>query len=465
MIRHFMVRFRRLYGVAVLLCSLAVAVPAWAQFETRTTFVVPGAAVGTNIAIGDFNHDGKLDLALTLDRSLSILLGNGDGTFRQSESYPGVFYSVVAADFNNDGNLDLVVAPDADSISVFLGNGDGTFQSPISSPTTYACGFVSVGDFNGDGKVDLVVSDYLDISVLLGNGDGTFQPPVNNNSFAAPGQLAVGDFNNDHRLDVAAVGTFGGSSYLGVLLGNGDGTLQDALTYSLSDPPGSIAAADFGKNGKLDVAIGAYFGDGVVVLLGTGEGGFGAPRDYPGGGPVLVQDFNQDGNLDIVSGIVLLLNNGNGTFREPPAAGFRPVGPVSAGLEAAGDLNGDGLPDVVLLDSEHQKITIMLNTGALAFSPTTPLNFGEQLIGTTSKPQIVTIRNTGSRAISFHSLRASGPFEATDTCGGAIAAGATCKISATFTPTTAGPQSGTIAILDGASSKPQYVELTGAGKQ
>jgi hypothetical protein len=90
---------------------LAVAVPAWAQFETRTTFVVPGAAVGTSIAIGDFNHDGKLDLALTLDRSLSILLGNGDGTFNQSVSYPGVFYSIAAADFNDDGNLDLVVAP------------------------------------------------------------------------------------------------------------------------------------------------------------------------------------------------------------------------------------------------------------------------------------------------------------------------------------------------------------------
>jgi hypothetical protein len=227
-------RLRVLWAAVALFNFAGISALAWAQFETRATQTLPNESFG--VVTGDFNHDGKLDVAVVGDY-LSIFLGNGDGTFQAPINYPGPFYSIAVADFNNDGNLDLVVAPEGNTVSVFLGNGDGTFQPPKSSATTNACSFIAVGDFNRDHKMDIVVIDYTEISILLGNGDGTFRAPSDNNSFVGAQELAVGDFNNDHFLDVAVVGVFGGSQDLGILLGNGNGTLQDAISYSLPIPP------------------------------------------------------------------------------------------------------------------------------------------------------------------------------------------------------------------------------------
>ncbi len=451
---------RSLLSLFAFYCSLAMTVPARAQFETRASRELPNEALG--LAVGDFNHDGKLDVAAVGD-ALWILLGNGDGTFQSPVSYSGVFDSVAVADFNNDGNLDLVAGTGGNSVSVFLGNGDGTLQPPRTSPTTASCAFIVVGDFNGDGKMDIALLDHPYISILLGNGDGTFQAPIDNDSFVEPGWLAVGDFNNDRKLDVAVVGTFGGSSNLGVLLGNGDGTLQDSLTYPLSDVPDSVAVGDFNRDGNLDVAIGGYEVSGITVLLGMGNGHFGATQTYSGAGSlVFVDDFNGDGKLDLVAGASVygaaeLLGNGDGTFQQ---AQVYPSG--RGNLMAVGDLNGDDRPDLVLLGTiPVETVTSMLNSGAVAFSPSTPLNFPAQLINTVSEPWVTKLTNRGAADISISSLQASNQFRSSSTCGTSLAVGATCAVSVAFEPRSEGTQTGVVKIVDSASSQPQFIQLIG----
>ena len=462
MICCFPVRFRRFLSILVsLACFAGAGAPAWAQFETRASRSLPGGAF--SLAVGDFNGDGKLDVAVTGD-SLLIMLGNGDGTFQPPASYPGLYYSIAVADFNNDGIPDLVVAPDNNSVIVYLGNGDGTFQPPKTSFTTNGCASIAVGDFNGDGKMDLAVVDHPYVSVLLGNGDGTFQPPIDNDSFVEPQGLVPGDFNNDHLLDVAVIGSFGGSANLGVLLGNGNGTLQPALTYPLEHPPGTISAADFNSDGKLDVAIGGYIFDGVTVFLGNGDGSFDAGQTYLGGSnAVLIADFNGDGKLDMVAdptvyGAAEFLGNGDGTFQ--PAVIYAANDEVPA---AVGDLNGDRKPDLLLFLEFGDSVTTMLNTGALDFSPSTPLTFPVQLVGTVSSAGTVQLTNRSKHSVSVQSVKTSGPFTAGGTCDGDIAEGAACEISVSFTPSNSGKQLGGVTLVDSASSKPQFIELSGVG--
>jgi hypothetical protein len=344
------------------------------------------------IVAGDFTGNGKLDLAVAnRDSTVSVLLGNGDGTFQPQVTYPVGNVSpnaIVAGDFTGSGRLDLAVAgtnfstvPATGEISVLLGNGDGTFQSPIE----YAAGSSSpvaivAGDFTGAGKLDLAVADLGEdlrgtgpgsVSVLLGKGDGTFQPAVQYAVGSDPLSIVTGDFTSDGHLDlaVAAYDWNTDSSYVAVLLGNGNGTFRPAVDYPAGDGPVLLVAGDFNRDGHLDLAVadGVYPNPGVSVLLGNGDGTFQPPVEYTTGVyafALVARDFTGNGHLDLavddVNGLEVLPGNGDGTFQ--PA---KTLSAITNGSLVAGDFNGDGRLDfaIATLGQSYGSVTVLLGNG------------------------------------------------------------------------------------------------------
>jgi FG-GAP-like repeat len=294
-----------------------------------------GKTVGsTFFVVGDFNHDGKPDIAFEPPNDAFVfppivLFGNGDGTFRAGPvlSTPG---QPLTADFNGDGITDILVGP-AGRTNVILSNGDGTFRAPVAVPD--CVGFSVIGDFNGDGKADLICQS----AVLLGKGDGTFQTPIPQ---AVGGNLLVADFNHDGILDIMDLQP---SNALAVALGHGDGTFA-AEVVAVAAAPGFQfgVTGDFNGDGILDLAGFCTEAGSMCVLPGKGDGTFG-PGIINQGLTELPQaagDFNKDGKLDLVAGDgAVLAGNGDGTFRVPVF--------IHPGFAVIADFNGDGQPDII----------------------------------------------------------------------------------------------------------------------
>lgn len=376
--------------------------PAW----LNATNPVAGSSPGS-VVTGDFNGDGNLDLAAGVNTaaggSTVILLGDGTGNFNPVTTNPITASGgpALVQDFNGDGIPDLLLTDAAHGamFTVLLGNGDGTFTTAAGSPfpSLYGAFPVVAGDFNGDGIPDFAVAGGYYLTVWLGNGDGTFtEVPIASSYFPADSffTMVVGDFNSDGIADIAS--SYLGGQTIAILLGKGDGTFTPGTSISVSPvfagTSASLAMGDFNGDGKLDLAAPVPIPGGVAVFLGQGDGTF----QPAGGSPiptgeystrVLVGDFNGDGVADIfvsamtsLTDIFILLGNGDGTF-SPTSTGTTRLPCCSNAV--LGDVNGDGVTDIVAADSYGGTVDVFL-TGP---QPSTATVNGISVTGPT--PQLV----------------------------------------------------------------------------
>ena len=288
----------------------------------------PTTGVGPiSIATGEFNtkNNTNVDLAVAnqTDNTLTILLGNGGGTFTTASGSPiktGKHpTSVVTATLIAGGQFDLLVANQQDNtVSIFMGNGDGTFAAPTLLTTGNAPTSLVVADFNNDGKLDLAVTNQTDntVSIFLGNGDGTFAKPVSYPTGQAPVYVASADFNGDNILDLAVANNGAGTDTLSgasvsILLGVGDGTFGPATSFPAGNGPTSIAIADYNIDGRPDLAVTAQTDNAVSILLGLGDGTFAPFFEFPvGTNPISLATavFTDSGQSDLA-----VANNGSNT--------------------------------------------------------------------------------------------------------------------------------------------------------
>ena len=365
------------------------------------------------MAVGDFNGDGKQDIVFANGAYpggvVTVLSGKGNGTFdlpRQTAwttslggSAPR---SIAVGDFNHDGKLDVLIADYlSGNVWVLLGVGDGTFRNPHEF---FAGGVglnvVAVGDFNKDGKLDFVASSGElpnPIILSLGNGDGTFgsATPIDSGSASS---LVVADIDGDGNLDLVLAGRSAiGGSPVSVLFGRGNGTFDSARDYG-SDGASSVAVGDVNRDGKLDI-ITTY-----SVFLGLGNRTFAAPVSLPYIGDwdislaVAIADFNGDGNLDVVkanseeSTVGILLGRGDGTFLNPTnfIVGLGPA-PI-----AIADLDADGRPDIVTTVGVSPIAAVLLNRTPFPDSVKPTVSISSPPDGTRLTNAVVTIQGTAS---------------------------------------------------------------------
>jgi hypothetical protein len=375
------------------------ATPPGVRFRKPIT-TAPGNSYPFSLAVGDFNNDGILDLTVVgpTNGNLELALGRGNGTFGPWQYSPAAGFPgwITNADFNGDGNLDAAVAdPTYNFVSILLGTGKGTFQGGTSISSGTSPIQVVDADLNGDGKQDIAFVDGKKLWVFLGNGDGTFQTGHSYRTGVSSGAswLAVGDFNGDQKLDVVVSNAYDLQSHgsVAVLLGNGDGTFQPGvISYRYDKTLGNVAVGDFNKDGKLDVvvAIPDTTNDAmhklVRVLWGNGDGTLRVgPLLDSGPSPswIEVADFNGDGNPDVAVAnapcipmcgqvpvfVTVVLGNGDGTFQRgahfPLPGGKRPI------RLAVADFNGDKKPDIAVLDILTDTVSIFIN--AIKFPPST----------------------------------------------------------------------------------------------
>jgi hypothetical protein len=334
------------------------------------------------ITSGDFNNDNRFDIAVANygTNDIGVLLGDDDGSFQDQiisfTGYDSLPYSLAVGDFDHDDRLDMAVANfGIDNIGILLGYGNGSFANQQIYTTKHGSNpsSIAVGDFNNDHHLDIVVANNntSNIGVLLGFGNGTFsaQTMYLISSNARPQHITVGDFNKDHQLDVVIVDSENDQIY--ILLGYGNGTFDTVTTYDAisQSRPFSIAVTDFNKDNQSDIVVANYRTNNVLVLIGY----FSAPsvrqKNYVfpiGNRPisVVINDFNNGNHLDIAAagiarnGVLLMTGYGNGTFVADKEFS---TGDQSRPQQLyAKDLNKDNLTDIVAANLGSDSVGVLL---------------------------------------------------------------------------------------------------------
>jgi hypothetical protein len=379
----------------LLICLLVALTPscnAHPQHDTQSQnslfTLAPGFPLGlgsrpNDIAVGDWNKDGKLDVVTCNEGdTVIVLLGNDRGGFTPAPGSPiNVAAHIIAAgDVNNDGNLDLALTHhDSFGVMVLLGRGDGRFAAAPNSPFIAHQGTkahnhgLKLSDLNSDGNLDITTSNQDDnsVSVLLGNGKGGFAPATGS-PFAvgrSPYPHVVGDVNGDGNLDIVTPNVR--SNNVSVLLGNGKGNFTAAANspFAVETRPYYVAIGDVSGDGKPDLITTHDDINLMSTLLGDGRGGFTAAPDSPfdlgrRAYKLVAADLNKDALADLIIGteasnsVTVLLGNKGGVYKLAPGS------PYKAGVSpkvAIGDVNGDGKPDIITANSESSDITVLLS--------------------------------------------------------------------------------------------------------
>jgi len=341
----------------------------------------------SQLFVGDFNGDGKPDIlgdfVNVTGSGVFVLLGNGNGTFQAVKitPYSTSWFVQAIGDLNGDQKLDLLLEIGLSAeIGVMFGNGDGTFQSPSDQFTATVPSNPTLADINGDGKLDLLVqSDLNFLQIYLGNGDGTFAAGhsyfYNSIDLLMSNNILVGDFNGDHKLDITATQS--------ILFGNGDGTFQapPAVLLPNGDYISTAVSGDFNGDGKSDMAVTSTGGT-LYIYMADATGSLSLAYTYgiSANGGVATGDFNGDGKLDLIASVnsggmavlAVLLGNGDGSFGAPVDSTSCPAAGVGTG--AIADLNGDHKSDLAFLNGES--LSICLGNGDGTFASAVDYLFG-----------------------------------------------------------------------------------------
>jgi len=376
--------FNRLFSSAWALGCLVMAPALSGQQFRHATYYKLGPNLPHHVIAADLRGNGVLDLVTAdyLSNRVTVLLGNGNGTFQVpwSLSVPNAYW-LAAGDFNEDGKLDLAVVESSRGTGVLqflLGDGDGKFHLGESYNTGVTPISVAVADFNGDGHLDVVLSNEAgyknagSVMVFFGTGRGTFEKPVTYKITGSPWAVAAGDLNGDHHPDLIVTNIDG---YVSVLMNDGTGKFLKPVTYNAGGGEVvDVKIADFRHDGRNDLAVVNGSLSAVGVLLNHGDGTFGAVKLYPtslpgestGADGVVIADFNLDGKLDLAASnqdgnSALFYGKGDGTFKAAVPIHDEIKFDGASGL-TVGDFNNDKTPDLAFAMYFKPKVAILLNT-------------------------------------------------------------------------------------------------------